>query len=132
MKLDFISTLEPDWNPLVQELRSELDRLDDFFIVYFRGESRGPIPYFIQAAILGDDGLQIESASDEFLDEPLSPSTKQVLKELGWKEPGEDSPNFHIWLTSKRPNNDLIARFLVLTIRDAHHAHSSHEYWLQH
>lgn len=132
MKLDRIATLEPDWNPLVQKLRSELDQLDVFFIVYFRGESRDPSPHFIQAAILGDDGLQIECASDEFLNQPLSPSTKQVLKELGWKEPGEDSPNFHIWLTSNRPDNDLIARFIVLTIRDAHRAHSSHEYWLQH
>jgi hypothetical protein len=131
MKLDLIATLEPEWNPLVQDLRSELDRLDVCFVLFFRGESGGQIPNFIQAAVLGEDGLQIECASDEFLEEPLSSSTKQVLKDLGWKEPGEDSPNYHIWLEPNRPNNDLVARFMVLTLRDAHRADSSLDYYLQ-
>lgn len=131
MKLDLITTLEPSWNTLIQEIRGHLDRLEDCFILVFDNFDYNHDPFYLQAATLNENGMQIEALSAECGGVQLAPQGSEILKDLGWTPPNDASPNHHIWLTSSRPNNDLVARFLALTMRDAYNFNPDGQYSFQ-
>ncbi|WP_233359002.1 SseB family protein [Thermomonospora amylolytica] len=80
-----------EWSEFAQRLGRELAGLDrdTILIVRERAESR----HYVQA-MREPDRLYAEAVSNHFLEGPLllTPADEEVLREVGWKPPGDPSP----------------------------------------
>lgn len=93
-----------------------------FITVNVSGQMRENCEPYIQAARYEGDLLVLEAISDNFIDNPLSLLARNTLEFLLWREPNEYNENHHIVLGPDRPTNDLIARFMILTLQDVYGA----------
>lgn len=120
MNLNQIASLDENWGEIVSYLYWGLDTMELFVTVVASGEIRERCEPYVQAAKIDNNSIVLEAISDNFSDAPLSPLARDVLNELGWTQPNEENDNHHILLGPGRPSNDLIARFMILTLRDVY------------
>jgi hypothetical protein len=122
MNLTYIETLEPEWSPFVEYLLGCLDRMTGFATLSVTGKIIENCEPFVQAAIFPNNVLVLEAVSDNYLETPLSMRAFVALRYLGWNDPNEQNQNHHVVLGPERAPNRLIARFLILTLRDVYGA----------
>jgi hypothetical protein len=72
--------------------------------------------------------LVLEAVSDNFLEVPLSMRAFVALRYLGWSDPNEQNENHHVVLGPERAANNLIARFLILTLRNVYGASPANKF----
>lgn len=122
MNLQFVSSLEEEWNPLINEVQCALDQMRDLLTVNVSGQLIEPCEPYVQVRLMQGNLLDLEAVSDWYLDQPLSMRAWVGLRYLDWNDPGSIEGNHSIILPPNRPGNHLIARFLILTLRDVYGA----------
>ena len=122
MNLTYIDSLESEWSPFVEYLLDCLDRMTGFATLSVTGKIIESCEPFVQAAIFPNNVLVLEAVSDNYLETPLSMRAFVALRYLGWSDPNEQNQNHHVVLQPERAPNHLIARFLILTLRDVYGA----------
>ena len=122
MNLTYIESLEPEWSTFVEYLLGCLDRMTGFATLSVTGKIIENCEPFVQAAIFPNNVLVLEAVSDNYLETPLSMRAFVALRYLGWNDPNEQNQNHHVVLGPERAPNHLIARFLILTLRDVYGA----------
>ena len=122
MNLTYIGSLEPEWSPSVENFLGRLDQMTRFVTLNVTGKLIENCEPFVQAAIFPNNVLVLEAVSDNYLETPLSMRAFVALRYLGWSDPNEQNQNHHVVLQPERAPNHLIARFLILTLRDAYGA----------
>ena len=122
MNLAYIGSLEPEWSPFIEHLFGHLNQMSGFVTLNVSGKVIEDCEPFVQAAIFPNNVLLLEAVSDNFLETPLSMRAFVALRYLGWSDPNEQNQNHHVVLGPERAPNHLIARFLILTLRDVYGA----------
>ena len=122
MNLKYIDYLEPEWSPFVEYLYGALNRMTLFATLNVAGQLIENCEPFVQAGVIENNVMLLEAISDSFLDTPLSMRAFVALRYLGWNDPNEQNPNHHLVPGPDRLPNHLIARFMILTLRDAYGA----------
>lgn len=114
--------LEPVWDPLVKTLAAMITLSSEYVVLQVETPYDGHCGPYVQTLQEEDGALTLEAASNEFLDPPLGPDALNTLIELGWSAPGDEEglPNFSMFLNAEQVDPGSVARFLVLTLRDAY------------
>ena len=121
MKLISHDELEPAWTPLVEALAAMITLSSEYVVLQVYTQQDADCGPYIQT--LQEDGaLHLEAASNQFLSPKIGPDAINSLRELGWDDPDDDDgiPNFKIFLRSEEASPGVVARFLVVTLRDAY------------
>jgi hypothetical protein len=84
---------------------------------------------YVQALVDPEGALQVETVSRAFLSgspDPLTDADEQELRRLGWRPPGEHSPNWHRVFVEPWPwPAPLAAELTGRTLLGVHHAYGS-------
>lgn len=128
MNLAYIGSLETEWSPYVENLFGRLNQISGFVTLNVAGKLIENCEPFVQAAIFPNNVLLLEAVSDNFLETPLSMRAFVALRYLGWSDPNEQNQNHHVVLGPERAPNHLIARFLILTLRDVYGATPTNQF----
>jgi len=121
MNLDKCSTLEPDWQPLIETLAAMITLAPEYVVLQAYTSFDKDCGPYVQTLIEDDGAMTLEAVSNNFLSPPIGLDSINTLKELGWEEPSEHGlPNFGIFLEAADVRPGDIASFLVLTLRDAY------------
>lgn len=114
--------LESVWDPLVETLAAMITLSSEYVVLQVETHYDGKCGPYVQTLQEADGALSLEAVSNEFLDPPLGPDAINTLLELGWSAPGDEEglPNFRMFLDADLVEPGNVARFLVLTLRDAY------------
>lgn len=122
MNLTYTGTLEPHWDQLASMMTDAIDQMASFVTVNAQGQMIEKCEPYVQLARLPDGGVMMEAVSDNYLETPLSMRALVVFRYMQWLDPDTNSANYYITLPAGRPPNHILARFLILTLRDVYGA----------
>jgi len=129
MNLSRITSLEPEWTPLVEAIAAMITLAPEYVVVQTYPANSDDLGPYVQTLQEENGALTIEAVSDAYFPGIIGPDALNTLRELGWEDPSDSGlPNFNIFLNGDEVKPGEVAAFLVITLRDVYLITANHQF----